>query len=341
MTQSAGAPAVHHQPREEDAVDVLEPSTLAGPDGLRGLTLDDVLSWFPDHARTFHVPASYDEMPALLQWLTTLDDGTCISVRGRDSVDHAWAYGIGLKTGQRIFYIYEDGSLECLTICYTNFLRNVNIAFPPDRPAAALGAGSPLCDARRVIILSHGWSPVAGPNYATIKVLQHAAQKMGWRVIIPDFRAVYKYGTQRSRAERTRLIYEEMLCIDPRPERLVLAGHSQGGAASAYACTDRVVRAMNVTGLFMAGSESPALDAMNWVPRVPHIAIVHAAGDRNIYPATIEEVAARWNVPVTILTSTVRDGSRDHQGDDICHDFLQKDLMDALVKHWTSFLDGL
>ncbi len=74
-------------------------------------------------------------MPALLHWLVTLDDGTCISVRGRDSVEHAWAYGIGLKTGQRIFYIYEDGSLECLTICYTNFLRNVNIAFP--RPARA------------------------------------------------------------------------------------------------------------------------------------------------------------------------------------------------------------
>ena len=52
-----------------------------------------------------------------------------------------------------------------------------------------------------------------------------------------------------------------------------------------------------------------------------------------------EEIGARWHVPVTILPSTARHGSRDLHGDDICHDFLQRDLMDALVQHWTAFLD--
>ncbi len=44
------------------------------------------------------------------------------------------------------------------------------------------------------------------------------------------------------------MIYEELICLKQQATQVVLVGHSQGGAASAVACTDRVVDALNVTG---------------------------------------------------------------------------------------------
>ena len=71
----------------------------------------------------------------------------------------------------------------------------------------------------------------------------------------------------------------KILCLDPRPKNVVLIGHSQGGAASAHACTDRVVASAHIHGLLMLGSENPqSHDGMSWVPKVPQIEIVHATG---------------------------------------------------------------
>lgn len=142
--------------------------------------------------------------------------------------------------------------------------------------------GSPITvDPSKVIILSHGWSESLGPNYPVIRTLEKVATQRGWKVVVPDFRATYQYGHNRGmkfmdsvlsselgRSERVRMIYSEMLCLDPKvfdqlrfshiqPSTLVLVGHSQGGAASSFACENRVVKAQNIHGLLLVGSENP------------------------------------------------------------------------------------
>jgi predicted alpha/beta hydrolase family esterase len=72
-----------------------------------------------------------------------------------------------------------------------------------------------------------------------------------------------------------------MLCLNPKPTTLVLVGHSQGGAASAYACEERIVNSQNIKGLLLIASENPkSFDAMNWVPVVKNIQFIHAHGDQ-------------------------------------------------------------
>lgn len=112
-------------------------------------------------------------------------------------------------------------------------------------------------DDNKVVIISHGWSERIGPNYPLIRTLENVGRQKGWKVIIPDFRRSYSYNSSRGRSERVRILYEEIICLDPKPETLVLVGHSQGGAASANACVDRVVAASNIKGLLMMGSENP------------------------------------------------------------------------------------
>jgi hypothetical protein len=77
---------------------------------------------------------------------------------------------------------------------------------------------------------------------------------------------------------------------------------------------------------------------MDWTPKVPNIGIVHATGDKVIYPSDIRRVATAWKVPLTEITSSVDAGEVDAWGDDISHDFLAKDLMEEAVKATRSLL---
>ncbi len=70
---------------------------------------------------------------------------------------------------------------------------------------------------------------------------------------MPDFRNSYKFGSARSRSERVNIILQTLLslaCSEPKPETVVLIGHSQGGAAVAQTCAmDSVVRNANIKGI--------------------------------------------------------------------------------------------
>eukprot|EP01094_Clydonella_sp_ATCC50884_P014814 TRINITY_DN25392_c0_g1_i1.p1 TRINITY_DN25392_c0_g1~~TRINITY_DN25392_c0_g1_i1.p1 ORF type:complete len:445 (-),score=107.56 TRINITY_DN25392_c0_g1_i1:76-1410(-) len=231
---------------------------------------------------------------------------------------------------------------------------------------------SASCDPAGVLLINHGWSDVVGPDYPLIRTLEHAATNRGWHVIVPDFRESYRYGRGRGRSERVKMIYEELLCCpwvmtgrraDASHSRaassaadsstgsstdsslsllpVVLVGHSQGGAASALACTDRIVEACNIQGLMLLGSESPlSLDGMAWTPRVPHLRIVHARGDGVITLQEMSVVAQRWErAQLTVLESAVRPGSVDCYKDDIHHDFVSKDLMRGAVDNVCALLD--
>jgi hypothetical protein len=60
-----------------------------------------------------------------------------------------------------------------------------------------------------------------------IRTLEFIAQNLGWRAVVPDFTPSYRLGHRRDRSERVKLIFEELLCLDPQPERIVMIGHSQ------------------------------------------------------------------------------------------------------------------
>lgn len=306
----------------------------------------NALEWYPTDEDIFYEPQELSDAEKVGKFLHFLPDGTCLPMRGRDwqSVDTftPWSYGVAIKNGSRLFFLYESGDIESFLVCGVNYLELVHFIFPRPRARFSL----PLPDSDHVVVISHGWSEIAGPDYPFIRTLQSVAASMKWKVIIPDFRPSYRYDadftSRRGRAERVKLIYEELLCLDPKPSHLVLVGHSQGGAASSLACTDRVVQSCNVKGLLLFGSECPlSLDSMNWVPKPPKGLIVHAEGDRVISIGEMEETARRWDFEFKALKSTVASGQRDCWGDDINHDFTAKDLIIQATAIFREFLQSV
>jgi pimeloyl-ACP methyl ester carboxylesterase len=83
-----------------------------------------------------------------------------------------------------------------------------------------------------------------------------------WNIVIPDYRGSYAFETRHGHSERTKLLLEELLCLPSggkcnddtcissyeSKRRVVLVGHSQGGAVSACVCSPRVVRSANIVG---------------------------------------------------------------------------------------------
>jgi hypothetical protein len=82
----------------------------------------------------------------------------------------------------------------------------------------ALSASLPPIDERKVVIISHGWSERIGPNYPLIRTLENVGRQKGWKVVIPDFRRSYTFNSSRGRSERVRIIYEEIICMRPKPK---------------------------------------------------------------------------------------------------------------------------
>lgn len=251
-----------------------------------------------------------------------------------------WDYGYMVKRGERLFFMYESGDMESFNMRGVDLLNLVNIA--ARREAAAPFSTLPLAQqtTNNVVLISHGWSMEDGPNYPLVRTLQTLAQRAGWRTVVPDFRVTYEFGSARGRSERVRTIYEELLCLDPKPDRVALVGHSQGGAASAHACKDRVVEAMNIKGLLMVGSENPmSMDGMEWTPAVPFKQLVHAVGDKVIHLSDIKRCATAWDAQLFELESNVEAGVVDCWGDDVNHDFLAKDLIQSVTHIFREFLE--
>jgi len=304
------------------------------------LTESQALSYFPDENSVFYTPVE-DDVPHLKETLLGLPDDSTLPLRGRDWADFnfnykEWEYGYAVKRDTKLYFLYENGESEIFEIDHINYVELVHFALLQDDDNHQ---AIPI-DQDHVIILSHGWSENLGPNYPLIRTLEAISLKKGWKTIVPDFRQSYRYGSERGRSERVRIIYEEIICLDPKPSTLVLVGHSQGGAASSHSCTPRVVQSSNIKGLLLLGSENPrALDGMNWKPPVENLQIIHAEGDSIITVGENEELARVWDVPFHCLTSIVGSGKRDSTGDDIHHDFMVKDLLSQMVHLYEIFLD--
>lgn len=301
----------------------------------------DGLSSWPSPNDEFLEITTADEVAALRQQVEDFDDGVMLACRGRDSLADDWDYGYCTKLGCRLYFHYCSGDMESFRISYVNFRKLVQLALrSPDQQIVPVLDMGPQ-HVRGVIIIAHGWSPDGGPNYPLIRKLEAQAKFRGWGVTVPDFRPAYEHSKTRSRAERVVILYEELLCMQPPPPFVAFVGHSQGGAAAAYACTDRLCAAWDVRGLLMIGSENPlSLDNMDWRPKVPNLHILHATGDNVIPCESLRRCAEQWGCQFTELSSSIPEGAKDRWGDDINHDFLAPDLIRGVTLHFNAFLDG-
>jgi hypothetical protein len=304
----------------------------------------NALEWFPQEEDVFFVPHNFEVLEDIKTYLHSLSDGVCLPLRARDWESVAtftdWSNGVGIKNHTRIFFLYETGVIESFLIDGINYYDLVHFVVP--RPNRRIDSEHQSTDPKKVVVLSHGWSFDLGPDYPLIRTLQSVATQLGWKVVVPDYRPSYDPDAadgRVSRQARVKILYEELLCLNPKPDIIVLVGHSQGGAVSSVACVDRVVENCNIKGLLLYGSECPiALDRMTWVPKVDHGLIVHAKGDKVISIGEMKETARLWNFKFKKLKSAVPGGERDCWGDDINHDFTAKELMYSAVQILEEFL---
>lgn len=208
-------------------------------------------------------------------------------------------------------------------------------------------------DSKPVLLLIHGLSPDDGPHYPLLQCFHQRAQKMGFRVIMPDLRPTYgdvarhEYKSHSSHAKRVKIVVDLIRGLARQGIAVVLVGHSQGGAACARACLAFDANEVDIRGLLMIGSEYPhkAPHNMSSRPAVSRIEIIHAEGDGMI-PLTpddgngMHELATLWNCPLHVLRSEFAYGARDQHNDDINHEFLPRSLMLPATRHFASFLEA-
>jgi len=241
--------------------------------------------WPPDASAAFASPQTFDEAAEVKKWLYGLQDGQIFACRGRDyalnpilaALQHEdpdalcistslppqlteWEYGVGIKMDRAVFLLWESkvekhdiGSLDLVSLLHI---------------CGHSGSHPPRCDASNpvaaalpqnlVIILCHGFSPEIGASYPLLIILNNFLSRLGCTVCLPDFRDTYAYGAARGRSERVCVVLESLLHLRSlHPDsRVVLIGHSQGGAAVAQACRRSVVADGCIRGLVMIGSES-------------------------------------------------------------------------------------
>jgi pimeloyl-ACP methyl ester carboxylesterase len=330
------------------------------------------LEWFANEQCEYVArPVSIEEQRVLCEHLKSLENGAAMPVRGRDrtlTMSEAdgqrraaygyteWEYGVGVKHVRndeaRLFLMWEV-DVEDFRVDAVSFRDLVQFVRADSLPRVELTRSAELTigSGNRVLLLAHGYSPECGPNYPLINSLSIVAQRNGFKVIVPDFRRSYAYGHGRGRSERALMLLEELLSLDEqrRPDFVVIAGHSQGGAASAAACRrPSVVRAANVQGLYMIGSESPLSlhDGVREAPSVPHVAIVHASRDAVIGLGEIDNLVNIWreyrdDIDYLVLDSKIPRRTSDCFNDDVAHDFLSRDLLEASTDHFDQFLSQI
>ena len=342
---------------ENERVEIPQAASPTQPTSLqllvhRTLRLDSYAR--PEDA--FFEPRTHGEVAAVYELLEAVaaNGGGVLPCRGRDYVvtprvwgDAAdttpWDFGcctIAPSSAPVAFFIWSD-KVESFAVRGLDLRRLVHFVLPrPEQLQRSLDmAADDMGEGANVVLISHGYSPKRGPDYALIRTLEHVSWQRGWRPRVLCFLDTYAYGPARGRSERVRMILEELLCeVQPRrPARVALVGHSQGGAASSVACTDRVAHAARVAGLMLIGSESPrsVRDGQKWKPKVL-ARLLHAVDDEVVAFAELERLAQYWGTPIIAARGGVR--GTDAYDDDVNHDFLSKELLQTAVDSFSRFL---
>ncbi len=310
------------------------------------------LAAYADASNRFYDPGlKVKSITALREFLEELPDGSTLPCRGRDlvlvnskpwrvEVPETWDLGVCVLQKQRAYFIWEGlERTEDFDITNVDLVRLVQFVLKRDDALSLSRSLVMVPPATKLMVLAHGFSPDCGPDYALIHNLAGVGRRLGWRVLVPNFLESYELGRHRGRSERVRAIYEELLCLEERPEYVCLVGHSQGGACSALAATDRIVERLNVRGLMMIGSESPAvMDGATWAPTCRVLDVLHAEADSVVCFPDAEKTCLVFQTPVIKAVTHVRSGMTDAHGDDISHDFLSRDLLRVACQTLTQFL---
>lgn len=151
----------------------------------------------------FFAPVTADDVENICAFLERLPDGSVLACRGRDlvptgewgrfSVPDTWDYGICTLVQGRCFFVWETGVVESWLIRQVDHRRLVHFALARKSEDAMHGTVALSCD--RVVVISHGFSPQRGPDYALIRALQMVALRRGFRAVVPSFVESYKFGT--------------------------------------------------------------------------------------------------------------------------------------------------
>lgn len=285
---------------------------------MRWMPWEDCLTWFPIEESIFHSPDIHG-VKALMQ---SSVNGTGVSLRCRERSSSLWRLAVGIKWEQDIFLAYNDGETNQLPIAA--FLSNYMVEFKcetsPSIPAELVYL--PEVSTENIVILSHGFSPKSGPNYRFVRSVEKYIQQLGsWKVVVPDFRETYAFETRHGHSERVRQLLEEIITLQLQYKRLVLIGHSQGGAVSCCTCKTKTVASAKIVGLIALGSENPLSYDRNFPrPPVPHLSFIHASGDRVVHPESIRQLGEAWGADnCVLLQSKVTSSVEDCAGDDVAH----------------------
>ncbi len=149
----------------------------------------------------FFAPLTQDDVESVCSLLERLPDGSVLACRGRDfiasenwgrfAVPDTWDYGICTMAHGRCFFVWDTGAVESFPIRQVDHRRLVHFALA--RNAEEVPHTVPLAP-DRVVIISHGYSPHRGPDYALVRALQTAAMRRGFCALVPSFVESYKFG---------------------------------------------------------------------------------------------------------------------------------------------------
>lgn len=185
----------------------------------------------------FFEPKKYSEIEAVYAFLEKLSNGSVLPCRGRDVVRpktggsevfgaselSPFDYGCATLNEGRVFFIWSD-KVESFQIRQLDIRKLVHFVLV--RPSEDLQKSIGLMDVpwQNVCVISHGYSPERGPQYALIRSLEKCALRMGWKPVVCCFLDSYRFGASRGRSERVKMIYEELLCLPQKPERVAFVG---------------------------------------------------------------------------------------------------------------------
>jgi hypothetical protein len=106
-----------------------------------------------------------------------------------------------------MFFIWTD-KVESFPIRNVDVRKLVHfVLVRPDYLAVSSGLPSDEVNPKNVVIISHGYSPERGPQYALIRSLEKQALRKGWFPVVCCFLDSYKYGPARGRSERVKVFF--------------------------------------------------------------------------------------------------------------------------------------
>ncbi len=176
------------------------------------------LASFAKEDDIFFQPKKFSEIEAVYSRLEALPAGSVLPCRGRDVLPKQnpahfgevvltdWDFGYVTLNEGRAFFIWTD-KVESFPIRGLDLRKLVHfkIASAARQEVLLVDTSLKTTASLRICLISHGYSPERGPEYALIRSLEAQALKNGWTPIVCCFLESYKFGPSRGRSERVKV----------------------------------------------------------------------------------------------------------------------------------------